>query len=1148
MATLIGSRYAVLKEPPREGGLADVLACTDLEQGGQRVAVKLLKNLPDKDETLQLLFEREVSALQELRHENIVHLQEAGIDEESGRYFLALEWVPHDLPGWLAAHPPASTEEFLEQVGLPILRALSFAHERKVVHRDVKPSNVLVTDDGTPKLADFGISKIKTSLSEGGHTLAAYSSRPYAPPEAESKSSFSRDVFAFGVFLLACLTKGPIEGYEDFAPALDALEADLELIDLVESCVSLDPSDRPRSAPELLLRLEAVQRRHRAEEQRIRTISLDLSGGAKRRIMEEEQIPEAGVRDLVLRELADAPSLRPLLDTGETATVFDGPWFGEARHLFLFGDEWSFRAVAEGEGPRLTVIGAARIGAIETDLERERHLVLDNVRFTLDPPLNYATARDEIRQLVEESFAHEGIRHGERRAKERARLFEQWGRQLDAREGADEEREDRVSVVVKGQDGYRLTLAPTEEPPDLEGQQRVLLDGRGRYIARGAVDLGSEGELTLYLERLPTRPIPSAGFLALDTGASRSKLFRERDALARVRFGSSGLVSVALPELLLEPSQADAVEPTPIGQWLQDDLDEHKRSAVEHALASSQFTVVHGPPGTGKTTFIAELVGQELARDPNTRILLTSQTHVAVDNALQQIRKVSPAAKLLRVGRRAQEKIAPDVLDLSVETQLERWRAEVRSLSTASLESLLAEHGVDVSTVARSLRLAELSDVVRRVRLCEIGIDRRIEQLRAGAEEEGALGEDAREDIEAEIEKLRDGRDLSERRARQLLDDSQLDGMLQGVTVDELDPTDIADRANSLLPTSGTGSLNLRQLVDTQAKWLERIASGTEFEAALVVSSQLVAGTCVGIAGAPGIDDGEFALCIVDEASKATPTETLVPMVRAKRWVLVGDENQLPPFLDEALRDAAVQQEFGLDPAELKQTLFGRMANGLPSSSSRSLDRQYRMVPAIGDLISHCFYGERLQSAPKQELSFTPDLQGTPACWLATDSLEDRRERSAGETSYLNLCEARELMRYLRALNEHVARASIDGFDVLVLAPYGEQVRELDRRVRQDRERLPSLHVEVNTVDAAQGREADALVFSAVRSNTQGRMGFVRELERANVALSRGKYLLTIIGDMSFFDRAGGPFSDVLRYMRQHPSTCTLKELRGAQR
>ena len=408
-------------EPVRVGGLADVLACTDLQDGGQRVAVKLLRDMPDRNELLQEAFHREVKALRELRHPNIVLLRDAGTNDATGRYYLALEWVPYSLPSWIADHPVADASAFIDYIGFPILQALAFAHERKVIHRDVKPSNVLVTDEGVVKLADFGISKIKTALVESNHTLAQYSSVPFAPPERESKSSFSRDVFGFGVFLLVSLSAEAVEGYTDFPRALDSLEVDLEVVDLIESCVSLEPADRPRSAPELLLKLDAIRQRRRAADRRVRSLSLDLVPSVKQRIIEQEEIPESSVKDLVLRELADSPSLRPLLNDKETPALFDSPWFGDERHFFIYGDEWSFRAVAREESPRLAVIGAVRVGAIENESQRDRHLVLSNVRFVLEPPLNYATAREDIRSVIDAAFAYEGVRQGERKAQERAR-------------------------------------------------------------------------------------------------------------------------------------------------------------------------------------------------------------------------------------------------------------------------------------------------------------------------------------------------------------------------------------------------------------------------------------------------------------------------------------------------------------------------------------------------------------------------------------------------------------------------------------------------------------------------------------------------------------------------------------------------------
>lgn len=535
-----------MNEPPRIGGLSEVYSCSDLEEGGVRVALKLLKDLPEKNEILQLLFEREVTALRELKHQNIVQLRDAGVDSESGRYFLALEWVPNDLLTWLAGRDLAA-DEVLRQVGLPVLRALAFAQERKVVHRDVKPSNVLVTDQGVPKLADFGISKLKTSLADSSHTLANYSSYPFAPPEQESKSSFSRDVFGFGVFLLACLSKSSIASYDDFAGALDSLDASFELVDIIESCIALEASARPRSAPELLLQIERIVNGVAADSRPSLTISLDLKRSTQQRIVQEEGLQEAEVGALVLRELSDAPSMRPLLAEGEDPAVFGDSWFGESRHFFLYGDEWSFRAIAEENEPRLAVISAARVGAVENDNRRDRHLVLEGIRFTVDAPLNYEAARSEIRSLVERVYAHEGMRHGERTAYERQRLFDQWGRQLDAREAAEEDREDRIPVQFKDQNGYRMTFTLVDEELDFEGLQRSFLDERGRFIAKGTIDSVNDGQVLLYVDRLPSRTVPHSGYLALDMGASRAKLNRERDALSKARFGASGLANASLP-------------------------------------------------------------------------------------------------------------------------------------------------------------------------------------------------------------------------------------------------------------------------------------------------------------------------------------------------------------------------------------------------------------------------------------------------------------------------------------------------------------------------------------------------------------------------------------------------------------------------
>ena len=109
-----------------------------------------------------------------------------------------------------------------------------------------------MTSRGEPKLADFGISKVKYKLSEGSKTLIEFASKPFSPPADDSQSGYGRDVFGFGSVLLWTLAHKKVETYTDFDAALDSLDADPKLIDLIGRCVSLDEQDRPRNAVQLL--------------------------------------------------------------------------------------------------------------------------------------------------------------------------------------------------------------------------------------------------------------------------------------------------------------------------------------------------------------------------------------------------------------------------------------------------------------------------------------------------------------------------------------------------------------------------------------------------------------------------------------------------------------------------------------------------------------------------------------------------------------------------------------------------------------------------------------------------------------------------------------------------------------------------------
>ena len=113
---------------------------------------------------------------------------------------------------------------------------------------------------------------------------------------------------------------------------------------------------------------------------------------------------------------------------------------------------------------------------------------------------------------------------------------------------------------------------------------------------------------------------------------------------------------------------------------------------------------------------------------------------------------------------------------------------------------------------------------------------------------------------------------------------------------------------------------------------MDRFGRDPTFLGALLERSSVVAATCIGLASVTGSGDIPYDLYIIDEASKATATEALVPMIRAKRWIFVGDSRQLPPFEDQAHRNAGLRKRFDIESDEATESLLERLRSCRPSA------------------------------------------------------------------------------------------------------------------------------------------------------------------------------------------------------------------------
>jgi len=307
-------------------------------------------------------------------------------------------------------------------------------------------------------------------------------------------------------------------------------------------------------------------------------------------------------------------------------------------------------------------------------------------------------------------------------------------------------------------------------------------------------------------------------------------------------------------------------------------------------------------------------------------------------------------------------------------------------------------------------------------------------------------------------------------------------------------------RALSLRATA-----NLLQGPEKKRAFDEIRAEESAAAQAIIDGAQVVCCTNVG-SGDPVLMERDFRICVIDEATQATEPSCLVPLARGvESVVVVGDPMQLPPTVvsQEALA------------AGLGVSLFERLQRG--GIEPFLLDTQYRMHPHISDFPSTAFYGGRLKSFPTPEDRLAPEgfpwpAPGTPVCFV---DVGDGRE-AAGEngTSLFNEREARLAVVLARAAVQGGSLAS--PMDVGIISPYAAQVQLIGdflRALTGPSSTSAGSLVECKTVDGFQGKEKELIIFSTVRSNDRRNVGFLKDPRRLNVAITRPRRGLIVIGD-----------------------------------
>ncbi len=260
----------------------------------------------------------------------------------------------------------------------------------------------------------------------------------------------------------------------------------------------------------------------------------------------------------------------------------------------------------------------------------------------------------------------------------------------------------------------------------------------------------------------------------------------------------------------------------------------------------------------------------------------------------------------------------------------------------------------------------------------------------------------------------------------------------------------------------------------------------------------LVAGTCNRLAIDSRLRFKVFDWLILDEANKVRANEALALMPIAKRWVMIGDLNQLPPVMEEAASTFKIEQP--LDEVVRDDSFYGWIWDRVPATSRIMLPRQYRMRAPIGRVVSDLFYdGKLIHEAPHPRMPL-PWPFDRELVWVDTGAQDEYRDAQRSVANEFEVALCKDITSIIR---RRVRKAKL-----AVIAMYNSQVNRLQGSLKGI---VPPDDIE--SVDAFEGRESDAVILSLVRSNDRAAIGFLNDPNRVNVAISRAKKLLVIVGD-----------------------------------
>lgn len=1093
---MILNKYQLYSEI-QERGYSLTAKVTD--ESGNIYFAKWIKGIKKKSQQSKILFDK-LRHLKKAVHSSLPQIIEYDWDENQSAYCIVFENKDaQTLEEKLFEIKPTYFLKGIEQIANCLHR---LQQKHKLAHGDITPANILVDENFDFYLIDFGISDISVTLSQE-QELEIFAKEFAAPEKWDRKIPkgfpYQSDIFSIGKVIEWYFNQKDLQEFEDVELLID------------NSCKQI-PSNR-LNYNSFLENLSKITSEISFDNQN----EVLVAGEYNSELLDElnNDYFESSINFVPKFDVSPKSGDNILLDIATNSFIIHCLWLISENKLLV--RNYFHKSEDQSKYDRINKYGK-KLGLPIRFTSQNRY----NEHFNLTP----------FFKKIQKEKQHEGeYRKGKREISKELSFFKDLlTKEMQVIEKnslrlrfTSFEKKGKYEISFKIQDsekysknGLVFSHIDKATPPNPEEFEFIVSQTADKKQMKDplkfsgvAYDFNTKSRILKFkdCERLDFDKIPRNGYILENTSKQEEEKKRQLDAIRKVEYNE--VQNRDLIHYLFNPTdlQSRYIDIHKLDRVFQKDKNGNdfvysfnQNKAIINAIQREPLTVIQGPPGTGKTTVITEIVFQILEKNPDAKILITSQTNDAVDNVLDNL--LAEEIPIVRLSGIRKPKLS--LKKHTLERKIEGWKEEVRKKAKANWKPYKEKFKKELEK--ENIILLPIFDIISSNKQWKV----------------------KKQQIEKILDRFNGFENLE---------------------------SSLTSENDFIISVNNITKINFQEYFTKQQiykDWLATISSldeNSNLNQKLIDSIRVIGATTNHIASKKYAKYYfEFDYVIMDESGKATTAEALIPIVLAEKLILVGDHRQLRPMLT-ANREVEkwLRERYKTDTDDFdswddyfnRPSLFEQVIEKIDDDFKSQLEECRRMSKDQVELTSKCFYepfGEQIEyvERPKSK-EHNLDLKIDSSIIFLDTGNSYKSETDNKSHSSFNRESAKLIPELLKKLDGF---EKVKNYSVGVITGYSAQLREIRKVVRnkinyKDFKNIKPDNVVISVVDKFQGLEKDVIIFDLVRSRQQT-LGFLANANRINVALSRQKKLLIIVGNLDSILSAKPPKE--LEYSREIPA------------